>query len=90
MSRAHSHVQFSSVAQSCLTLGDLVDCSTPGLPGHHPLPELTPLRSRLGYLLSFYQSVSSRELLAAFSLFVHPCPQAPTLVPGTAWVLRQH
>ena len=34
-------VQFSSVAQSCLTLCNLMDCSTPGLPVHHQLPELT-------------------------------------------------
>ena len=34
-------VQFSSVAQSCLTLCDLMDCSTPGLPVHHQLPEST-------------------------------------------------
>ena len=33
--------QFSSVAQSCLTLYDLMDCSTPGLPVHHQLLELT-------------------------------------------------
>ena len=34
-------LQFSSVAQSCPTLCDPVDCSTPGLPVHHQLPELT-------------------------------------------------
>ena len=34
-------VQFSSVAQSCLTVCNPMDCSTPGLPGHHQLPELT-------------------------------------------------
>ena len=34
-------VQFSSVAQSCLTLCDPTDCSTPGFPVHHQLPELT-------------------------------------------------
>ena len=33
--------QFSSVAQSCPTLCDPMDCSTPGLPLHHQLPELT-------------------------------------------------
>ena len=33
-------VQFSSVAQSCLTLCNPMDCSTPGLPVHHQLPEL--------------------------------------------------
>ena len=34
-------VQFSSVAQSCLTLCDPMNRSTPGLPVHHQLPELT-------------------------------------------------
>ena len=34
-------VQFSSVPQSCPTLCDPMDCSTPGLPVHHQLPELT-------------------------------------------------
>ena len=33
-------VQFSSVAQSCLTLCDPMDCSTPGLLVHHQLPKL--------------------------------------------------
>ena len=33
--------QFSSVAQSCLTLGDPMNCSTPGLPVLHQLPEFT-------------------------------------------------
>ena len=32
--------QFSSVAQSCLTVCDTIDCSTPGFPVHHQLPEL--------------------------------------------------
>ena len=34
-------VQFSSVAQSCLTLCDPMNCSTPGLPIHHQLPKFT-------------------------------------------------
>ena len=38
---SHVTVQFSSVAQSCLTLGDPVECSTPGLPVHHQLLEFT-------------------------------------------------
>ena len=33
-------VQFSSVAQECPTLCDPMDCSTPGFPVHHQLPEL--------------------------------------------------
>ena len=32
---------FSSVVQSCLTLCDPMNCSTPGLPVHHQLPEFT-------------------------------------------------
>ena len=31
---------FSSVTQSCLTLCDPMDCSTPGFPVHHQIPEL--------------------------------------------------
>ena len=33
--------QFSSVAQSCSTLFDPMNRSTPGLPVHHQLPEFT-------------------------------------------------
>ena len=33
-------VQFSSIAQSCLTLCDPTDCSLPGFPVHHQLLEL--------------------------------------------------
>ena len=34
-------IQFSSVAQSCPTLCDPMNCSTPGLPVYHQLPEST-------------------------------------------------
>ena len=34
-------VQFSSVAQLCLTLCDPMNCSMLGLPVHHQLPEFT-------------------------------------------------
>jgi len=37
-------VQFSSVAQSCPTLCDPMNHSTPGLPVHHQLPESTQTR----------------------------------------------
>ena len=39
--KAFDCVQFSSVAQSCPTLCDPVNPSTPGLPVHHQLPEFT-------------------------------------------------
>ena len=38
-------VQFSSGAQSCPTLCDPMDRSTPGLPVHHHLPELAQTQS---------------------------------------------
>ena len=38
--------QFSSVAQSCPTLCDPVNRSTPGLPVHHQLPEFTETHVR--------------------------------------------
>ena len=37
----NEHIQFTSVAQSCLTLCDPKDCSTPGLPVPHQLLEFT-------------------------------------------------
>ena len=37
---SNSRVIFSSVAQSCPTLCDPMDCSTPGFPVHHQLREL--------------------------------------------------
>ena len=39
--RAEINVQFSSVAQSCLTICNPMNCSTPGLPVHHQLLEST-------------------------------------------------
>ena len=41
ISRTDHENKFSSVTQSCPTLCDCVDCSTPGLPVLHQLPEFT-------------------------------------------------
>ena len=38
-------IQFSSVTQSCPTLCDPMNCSTPGLPVHRQLPDLLRLMS---------------------------------------------
>ena len=38
---ASGPIQFSSIAQSCPTLCDPMNCSMPGLPVHHQLPEFT-------------------------------------------------
>ena len=40
------NVHFSSVVQLCLTLCNLMDCSTPGLLVHHQLPELAQTHVR--------------------------------------------
>ena len=40
-------VQFSSVAQSCPTLCNPMNCSTPGLPVHHQLPDFTQTHMHL-------------------------------------------
>ena len=41
--RREESVQFSSVTQSCPTLCDAMNHSTPGLPVHHQLPEFTQI-----------------------------------------------
>ena len=38
--RGSVSIQFSSVTQSCPTLCNPMDCSTPGFPVHHQFPEL--------------------------------------------------
>ena len=53
-------VQFSSVAQSCLTLCDPMNPSTPGLPVHHHLPEFTQTHiHRVGDAIQPSHSLSS-------------------------------
>ena len=39
----NTKTQFSSAAQSCPTLCDPMNRSTPGLPVHHQLPEFTQI-----------------------------------------------
>ena len=39
----YASVQFSSVARSCPTLCDPMDCSIPGFPVHHHLPKFTQI-----------------------------------------------
>ena len=48
----YTSVQFNSVAQSCPTLCDPMNCSTPGLRVHHQLPESTQTHIHsYGYLI---------------------------------------
>ena len=58
--------QFSSVAQSCPTLCDPMNRSTPGLPVHHKLPEFTQTHThQVGDAIRPSHPLSS------------PCPPAP-------------
>ena len=53
-------IQFSSVTQSCPALCDPVNCSMPGLPVHHQLPESTQTHvHRVGDAIQLSQPLSS-------------------------------
>ena len=62
---------FSSVTQSCPTICDSMNYSTPGLPVHHQLPEFTQTHvHRVGDTIQPSHSLSSPSPLA-FSLSQH-------------------
>ena len=66
-------VQFSSFAQSCLTLCDTMNCSTPGLPVHHQLPEFTQTHvQRVDNVIQPSHSLSSPSP-PALNLSQHQC-----------------
>ena len=61
---------FSSVAQLCPTFCDPMDCSMPGLPVHHQLPEFT-------------QHMSIESVMPSNHLFLcHPLLLSPSIFPG--------
>ena len=59
---------FSSVAQSCPTLCDPMDCSMPGFPVHHQLPDLLKLMS-IKSVMPSNQLTLCRPLLFPPSIF---------------------
>ena len=64
----------SSVTQSCLTLCDTMDCSTPHCPVHHQLPQLTQTYvHRVGDAIQPSHPRSS-PFLPAFNLSQHRRP----------------
>ena len=65
-----SNVQIRSVAQSCPTLCDPMNCSMPGLPVHHQLPELIQL-------MSIELVMPSNHLILS-----HPLPLLPPIPPS--------
>ena len=50
INKIHMQDQFSSVTQSCPTLCNPMDCSTPGLPAHHQLQYLGHFMRRVDSL----------------------------------------
>ena len=62
-----SVLQFSSVTQSCLTLCNPMDCSTPGFPVHHQLPELT--QTHVHWVGDAIHLILCRPLLLLPSIF---------------------
>ena len=70
MSSSHPHalghissVQFSSVAQLCLTLCNTMDCSMPGFPVHHQLLEFIPKLMSIESVMPSYHLILCRPLL---------------------------
>ena len=61
-------VQFISVTQSCPTLCNPMNCSTPGLPVHHQLPEL---------IMSIESVMPSNYLILC-----HPLLLLPSILPS--------
>ena len=58
-------IQFSSVSQSRLTLCDSMNCSAPGLPVHHQLPEFTQTHvHRVSDAIQSFHPLSSPSLPA--------------------------
>ena len=73
--------QFSSVAQSCLTLCDPMNHSTPGLPVHHQLPESTKATS-------IESVIPSNHLIVCHSLLLLPSIPPSIRVFSTKSALR--
>ena len=103
-SRVHyCSVQFSSVAQSCPTLCNPMNRSTPGLPVHHQLPESSNEYSRLisfrmvqfdlpavqGTLKSLLQHHSSKASILRRSAFFTVQLSYPYMTTGTTIALMR-
>ena len=73
-------VQFSSVAQSCPTLCDPMNRSTPGLPVHHQLPESTETHvHRVSDAIQPSHPLSSLLLLPPIPSSIRVFPNESTL-----------
>ena len=69
------HFQFNSVTQSCLTLCDSMDCSMPGLPVHHQLPDFT--QTHVHWVCDTIQP-SHPQSIVSFSSCLQSFPESGT------------
>ena len=73
-----SQVQFSSAPQSCLTLCNTVDCSTPGFPVHHQLQSLLKL-------MSIQLVMLSNHLILCYPLLLLSIFPSIRIFPTSQW-----
>ena len=80
---AKSSIQFSSVAQSCPTLCDPMNCSMPGLPVHH--------QPRSSLRLTSIESVmpSSHLILCRLLLLLPPIPPSNRVFSNKYYQVKQ-
>ena len=81
-------VQFSSVAQSCPTLCDPMNFSTPGLPVHHQLPGLTQTHVHwVGDAIQpshpLFKCQANAKRKSGHNMCSSPCPTLDLLLLGS-------
>ena len=75
-------VQFGSVAQSCLTLYNPMNCRTPGLAVHHQIPEFTKITSIKSVMPSSHLILCCPLLLLPA---IHPASESFPMSQYFAW-----
>ena len=72
--------QFDSVTQSCPTLCDPIDCSKPGFPIHHQLPELTQIHvDQVSYAIQPFHPLCPLFLLPSIFPSIRVCSKESVL-----------
>ena len=73
------YLQLSSVTQSCPTLWEPMDCSTPGLPDHHQLTKFTQTHVHLLKLIHPLRWMMLSNHLIPFSSHLQSFPASESL-----------
>ena len=84
-------IQFSSVIQLCPTLCNPMNCSTPGLPVHHQLPEFTCYPTISSSVIPFSSCPQSLPVSGSFQMSQHFTSGGPSIgVSASASVLSMN